>query len=627
MRLDAFRRWTACAGSLLGGVLFALLAACSGRIGSQGGDNGASGSGNGAAASSGGPGAGFAGDNASSSLEVAISPVASTVCPGECVTLTAHAAGTDAPITLTWDDGSTGTQRQVCPSTSGAYLVVASTGGVQRGELPTASEVAHASATVTVSASCDGGAPPASDFGALNSGAEGPEQAAGCTGARTPASTPTGPAHTICSLTWPMSSMSGILTSPSMHTTVDSVAVDPQGNIIVVGTYAGTASAPGHTYTAAGSHDTLVVKLDAQCKPVWTKDLGGYFGDMEILVVKAGPDSSIVLAGRVSGLVDLGTGAINTNKMGDALVMKLDPSGKPLWANHYESTVLENSLNDIAVDRSGNVIVAIQVGGDTDFGGGPAGGDAGAHPSLSDAYLLKLGPDGSFRYAKPAAALAPEDWDLYTVDTTCDGSIWIAGIGGLSASFSDARIALVSAGGSPMESRTLGAGTPDGSLLTAIKVGPFDDIVLSGGTVTTNVTTSLPSPWGRWVQKLASSDAPLWATPTVMPGDEAFSTPAMNVGVDAAGDVLVGGQFEGTLGGPGAVTSAGQSDVYAALVDPSGVERSVARWGGPDWEYLYDMAMTREGSVVLSGWTTNQSPDVYNAATNTSAMFVAKLGW
>src|SRR5262249_35053024 len=105
------------------------------------------------------------------------------------------------------------------------------------------------------------------------------------------------------------------------------------------------------------------------------------------------------------------------------------------------------------------------------------------------------------------------------------------------------------------------------------------------------------------------------------------STPVMNVGVDGAGDVLVGGQFEGTLAGPSAVTSAGNSDVYVALVDPSGTEQSVASWGGADWEYLYDMGMTREGSVVLSGWSTNQAPDQYNAATNKNSMFVVKLGW
>jgi hypothetical protein len=592
---------------------FALLVACTGKVGSRDG-SAAPGNGNDSADSG---ASGFFGDDASSSFKVGISPAASTVCPGQCVTLTAAATGTTAPITLTWDDGSTGTQRQVCPSTSSAYLVVASTGGTQRGELPTAGDVAHASATVTVSEACDGGAPP-------DARAPTPP-GAGCMGDRTPAATPTGAAHAICSLTWPMSSASGILTSGSFHSTVDSVAVDPQGNIIVVGTYTGTASAPGQTYTAV-QHDTLVVKLDPQCKLLWTRDLGGTFGDTEILVVKSGPDAGIVLGGRFSGLVDFGTGGLNTNKMGDALVMKLDASGKTLWVNHYESTVLENSLNDIAIDRSGNVVVAVDVGGDTDFGGGPAAGDAGANGSLSDAYLLKLGPDGSFKFAKPAAALAPEDWELYTVDTTCNGSIWIAGIGGLSAAYEDARIALVSADGSPIESRTLTMSGHGGTPFTAIRVGPWDDVALSGGDIATNAMTSRPSPWARWVQKLDATDAPLW-TPTALPKDEAFSTPVMNIGVDGAGDVLVGGQFEGTLGGPGGITSAGNSDVYVELVDPSGVVRSAAAWGGQDWEYLYDMAMTREGSVVLSGWSTNQAPDQYNAATNKNAMFVVKLGW
>ncbi len=592
-----------------------LLAACTGKLDSHG-DTGGLNPGT-------GPGSGsvFVGDDASSSFGVEISPPATTLCPGDCVTLTAQASGTDAPVTLTWDDGSTGALRQVCPTTSGAYVVVASTGGTQRGELPTAGMVAHASATVMVGASCGAGAPADSDAGANT-----PSAGSACGGERT-ASTPSGAAHTLCSLTWPMSSMSGILTGGGLHSTLDSVAVDPQGNIIVVSTFTGTAYAPGHTYTAAGTHDSLVVKLDAQCKPVWSRDIGGYFGDMEILAVKAGPDSSIVLGGSVSGLIDLGTGAINTNKLGDALVVKLDATGKTLWAKNYESQVIENVVNDMAVDRAGNVIVTVAAGGDTDFGAGPAGGDAGTYNSLSDSFLVKLGPDGSLKFAKPPADLAPEDFVLYTVDTTCDGSIWLSGVGALNSASDDMRIALVSAEGAPIESRTVTPTGTSGTPIAAIRVGLFDDVVISSGRVTTNVTTSAPVPWQRWIQELASTDAPLWAQPTIMPGDEAFSNPSMNVGVDLAGDVLVGGQFEGTLGGPDGATSAGDSDVYLALVDPTGVERSVARWGGPDWEYLYDMAVTREGSVVLSGSTTNQSPDKYNAATNTTGIFVAKLGW
>src|SRR4029077_8727377 len=134
----------------------------------------------------------------------------------------------------------------------------------QRGGLPTAGSMAHASATVTVSASCDGDAPTDSDAGVLDASLGTPGTGVAC-GDRSGATTPSGPAHTLCSLTWPMSSMRGILTSAGMHTTVDSVAVDPQANIIAVATYPGTAYAPGHTYAAAGMHDTLVVTLDASC--------------------------------------------------------------------------------------------------------------------------------------------------------------------------------------------------------------------------------------------------------------------------------------------------------------------------------------------------------------------------
>ena len=541
---------------------------------------------------------GFGGDDASSSFGVGVSPPNPVVCPGQCVTLTAQSTVAGGAIAFTWDDGSTGAARRVCPVATSEYSVVAATAG-QVGELPGAGEEGRATATVTVSASCgDASAPglPQSDAG-----------------------TPAGPAHTLCSLTWPMSSMYGALAFAGMRTAQGAVAADVDGNIVVVAGYNRTATVGGQTFSAvggpSGNYDTLVVKLSPQCEPMWVKDFGGLHANMGILAVKTDPASNIVLAGTVSGSVNLGTGPIDTNSNGAALILKLDPNGNPLWAESFESQSFDDVVLDLAVDATGSPIVVVAAGPDTDFGAGPVGGN-----SISAAFLVKLNPDGSLAFAKASAALAPEDWSLYTVDTRRDGSIWLSGEGSLNASADTMRIALVSPGGAPVESRVVTTASqtmPDP--LAAIRVGPSDDVVLSSGFVTTNETTSAPVPWSRWIQELAQTDAPLWSTPTVMPGDESVElSPAITVGVDAAGDVLVGGQFEGTLGGPGGgVVSAGGSDVYVALVDPTGVERSVARWGGPDSESLVDMAVGPDGSAILTG--TVGSP--------TTSMYVVRLGW
>jgi hypothetical protein len=545
-----------------------------------------------------GTGVGFVGDDASSSFAVDVSPPDPVICAGQCVTLTAQATATEGALAFMWDDGSAGAARRVCPVTTSRYTVVATSAG-GGGEFPTPNQGAEATATVTVSASCgDAGAPglPRSDAGA-----------------------PTGPAQALCSLAWPMTSMYGVLSTAGMRTAQGAVTADVDGNIVVVGGYNRTATIGGQMFSAlggpSGNYDALVVKLSPQCQLMWAKDFGGLDANMGILAVKTDPASNIVLAGSLSGSVNLGTGPIETNSNGAALVLKLDPNGNPLWAESFGSQSMQNVVLDLAVDATGSPIVVTEAGPDTDFGAGAVGGN-----SISGSFLVKLNPDGSLAFAKASAALAPEDWGLYTVDTRRDGSIWLSGKGSLNASVDTMRIALVSPTGAPVETRVVTtASQMMPNPMAAVRVGPYDDVVLSSGFVTTNATTSAPVPWSRWVQELAQSDAPLWATATVMPGDESVElSPAITVGVNAEGDVLVGGQFEGMLGGPGGgAVSAGGSDVYVALLNATGVEQSVARWGGPDSESLFDMAVGPDGSAILTG----------TIGSSTTSMYVVRLGW
>ncbi|WP_437277126.1 hypothetical protein WME90_38705 [Sorangium sp. So ce375] len=95
--------------------------------------------------------------------------------------------------------------------------------------------------------------------------------------------------------------------------------------------------------------------------------------------------------------------------------------------------------------------------------------------------------------------------------------------------------------------------------------------------------------------------APLWAA---LYGDPNTQS-ATGVGVDAQGNIYIGGTFSGTINltgkETGTLVSIGTSDVYVASFDASGQHRWSARFGGSGAETLNGLAVTPEGNLVLGG--------------------------
>jgi len=87
------------------------------------------------------------------------------------------------------------------------------------------------------------------------------------------------------------------------------VALDPQGDVVVVGGFSGELSMGASSYLSHGSHDAFVAKLDANGVPLWLKTAG----DSEMQTVRAVAVStagSVVVAGDFRGALDFGQGPI-----------------------------------------------------------------------------------------------------------------------------------------------------------------------------------------------------------------------------------------------------------------------------------------------------------------------------
>ncbi|HVG60181.1 MAG TPA: kelch repeat-containing protein [Hyalangium sp.] len=160
------------------------------------------------------------------------------------------------------------------------------------------------------------------------------------------------------------------LPSTCLNARLYEVAVDPQGNTILLGSFSGTVTLGGTVLTADPS-DLLVAKIDANGQAVWGFLLDGTnssygSGPDRIAVDQAG---NVLLAMNFSDLLRIGNLTLGTADTASLLVAKISPSGELLWAQAYSAqgssrfTLLgmdANAAGDLAI--LGSLSGSIQIG-------------------------------------------------------------------------------------------------------------------------------------------------------------------------------------------------------------------------------------------------------------------------
>ncbi|MDC3955673.1 MopE-related protein [Polyangium jinanense] len=174
--------------------------------------------------------------------------------------------------------------------------------------------------------------------------------------------------------------------------TVSQVAFDAQGNMLITGPHVdpidfgcGPASPPNY----AGFY---VAKLDPSGACVWTRTYGTTPGQtVGTPRLAVDPAGNVLVAGGFSGTMDLGGGAMESGgKQTDVYVLKLSPSGVPIWSRHYGAPAPESDgCAALATDPMGHVVLTGHFEANIDFGTGTIpSGDLGE----SDVFVAKLSP-------------------------------------------------------------------------------------------------------------------------------------------------------------------------------------------------------------------------------------------
>lgn len=263
----------------------------------------------------------------------------------------------------------------------------------------------------------------------------------------------------------------------------------------------------------------------------------------------------------------------------------------------------------VAVDATGAVIVSVNSSGKNtlDFGGGPLPGKCG-----SDVSLVKYAADGTYlwshrfavddkSYVRGAAVAAGDDGRI-VLTGEFDADIDFGGGTIAAQSGNDGFLAVYGPDGAHEWSEPLRTGSsikPTWADITAagdvLLTGHFGGWVDLGGAVLTGAGSS-----DVFVARFHADGEHAWS---LRFGDPKTQT-SHGVVEDAAGDIYVGGSFEGLIDpGSGPLASAGDSDAFLAKFDGQGGALWGKRWGGAKADRLFTLAIDGDGRLGFGGET------------------------
>lgn len=319
----------------------------------------------------------------------------------------------------------------------------------------------------------------------------------------------------------------------------NAVAQDAAGNVVAAGCFAGSVDFGVGPMSSAGGLDGFLARYDATGNILWAKQFGGTTDDTAtgVAISSAG---NVIVAGTYTGTINFGDGPKNSAGATDIFLASYTSTGVLLWSKSFGGTSVELPPS-LALDASGNICLAGGFHNTINFGGG-ALNSAG----LTDAFLAKFSPTGTFIFAKRFGDSADQWANSVAVD-------------------------------------------PSGNILLT---GQFKGTIVFGG-------PTLTSAGGNdiFVAKFDSSGNQLW---TKGYGDLADQI-GSSIAADGSGNVLVTGSIRGTTDFGGGPIAANGADIFVLKLDPAGNHFASKGIGGPGDDTGRGIAADSAGNIVLTG--------------------------
>jgi hypothetical protein len=405
------------------------------------------------------------------------------------------------------------------------------------------------------------------------------------------------------------------------------LALDGADGILLAGHFEDDIDFGGGVLHNGSSSDVFAAKLTATADHVWSQSFGDVHRQEATDVVLDG-DGNVVLAGCFTGTIDFGGGVLtaagdpNQSAAGsDIFVVKLDASGSHLWSQRFGDDTYQ-CAGRIAVDSTGNVIVAGAFAGVVDFGIGSHASAAGASYYNPDGFVVKFDPDGVALWSlafgdvgrDTPAGIAVDGSDNVILAGWFGGTVDLGGgpltsSGDAGATPIDVLVAKLAPDGTHLWSARYG--DDDNQYATRVDVGSDDSIVVAGtylGSLDLGsgplVSSAGLDPYGDvFLAKLDANGESVWSRGF---GDAAMQT-AQGLTISPTGEIWVTGGFTGSVdfgGGPlvctGSCDGIGGMDIFLAGFSASGQHVSSAAFGDDAYQVGVDVAIDSSGGVVLA---------------------------
>jgi hypothetical protein len=320
----------------------------------------------------------------------------------------------------------------------------------------------------------------------------------------------------------------------------EAVAVDAQGNVVVVGSFQHELAMGDAALRGQGADDIFACKFDRTGRRLWAKVWGGVDIDAPYAVA-VGPRGELAITGIFGDTVRFGEQAHTSAGDADIFLLVLGPDGTPRWSHRFGGAKADYG-RAVAVDRRGVIGLLGEFSQAVDFGGGPL-----TSAGNRDLVLASFAPDGRHHWSKRFG----NPFDEVGVGLAVDGS------GALTAS--GAFEQTIDLGGGPLRA----AGRAD------VFVARYDHRGVH-----------------LWSRRYGGKDEDIGA----------------GIAADEHGNLFATGWFWFTVDfGTGPLRSAGKKDIYLLKLSPDGEPRWAHRFGGTDNDQGRAVAVGRDGEVVVTG--------------------------
>jgi hypothetical protein len=378
------------------------------------------------------------------------------------------------------------------------------------------------------------------------------------------------------------------------------VALDPDGNVIVAGTFEGSMQVGDETLVSTGDADVFVIKLGPDGAPIWARSVGGTARDRALGVAVDGA-GDVVVGGDLQGSIAI-LGEVHASQgSGDVLVVKLGADGDVLWSVAFGSGAAD-AANGIAASADGNVVaVGIYAG--------TATLDTFTIPGASPPNLFAVGiqPDGTPSWLR---GFGGDEWDYATDVVIAGDSAWISGTYENTTAFDGLNVV----GSGDAEALILQLG-PDGTALSANGIGGPGDQDTDGigitdagsvlfamdftGTVDLDPGVSLTATVEDAVMGSYDTTGALeWSLYASGPGNQLSRA----IDLHPDGTMVWTGIFSTSITWEGqTVASAGNYDVFVAKLDAAGGLTWLRTYGSADSQQSEDVAIAADGAAIVAG--------------------------